>query len=518
MKSIKKILYGCFLILFALGIHAQKLDSLMQVFNGKSLTDSEKLKLIEDEHIYYNVSREASNNPDKAIEYITSLHNFIKDKNDKISTAITCDILGAAYTYKGEHFKGLDWFLKSLEIRESINDTVKAKNRALAASHTNIGEIYLEEKIYDKAHIYFLRSKEFSLKAKNNYSLSLAYINMGNLYIKTKKFDKAEQEFFNGINLVKEETSIRFLENSSTCYSSLGDLYFETGRIDKSITFYNKSLDSTQKADNLTVVNSYIGLGNVYKWKADSILKTKQTINRDLCLKAAKFSTKALKLAQKSGFLKEIAYSSKNLYDIYKTTDNVNKALEMHEVFVISNDSLNKLDAKKEIFRIEYNEQFEKEKLKNQLVLKEKAFKRNILIVLVSIVFIGVLLYFVRKNVLNKNERKRLLNELNELKSKSNSVIDIENEDKPKLDKEKIETFIGATLNPTDWQILNHLYENPSLTAKELGEKISLSTHGIYSSLKKMYGLFDLQKKNENQRLALVIMALKISGHNYFNK
>ena len=80
------------------------------------------------------------------------------------------------------------------------------------------------------------------------------------------------------------------------------------------------------------------------------------------------------------------------------------------------------------------------------------------------------------------------------------------------LDKEKIEKALGASLNKTDWNILLSLYNNPAISNPEIAKEISLSVDGVYSSLKKMYRLFNVKKGNENQRIAIVINAVRMSS------
>ena len=83
--------------------------------------------------------------------------------------------------------------------------------------------------------------------------------------------------------------------------------------------------------------------------------------------------------------------------------------------------------------------------------------------------------------------------------------------EKPMLNKSKIEGIIGATLNPTDWKILNELFNNPALGNKDLADKVSLSVEGTRSSLGKMYRHFNI-KTARNQRFILVMEAVKASN------
>jgi len=79
------------------------------------------------------------------------------------------------------------------------------------------------------------------------------------------------------------------------------------------------------------------------------------------------------------------------------------------------------------------------------------------------------------------------------------------------LSKTKIETGLGIKLNETDWKVLNILHKNPAIGNQELANEALLSVGGIRSSLTKLYKQFDV-KMARNQRLALVLKAIRVSG------
>ena len=109
-----------------------------------------------------------------------------------------------------------------------------------------------------------------------------------------------------------------------------------------------------------------------------------------------------------------------------------------------------------------------------------------------------------------KEEKERLLNEIEEL-SKTAHVRGEEAKIHP-LDKDKIESQINAKLNDSDWAIIMALYEEPAIDNRLLSEKVFLSYEGVRSSLKKMYGLFELSGGGKLMRFELLRLALKYSS------
>ena len=113
----------------------------------------------------------------------------------------------------------------------------------------------------------------------------------------------------------------------------------------------------------------------------------------------------------------------------------------------------------------------------------------------------------------NSTEKTSLLRQIELLKEKGAMRTLITEQDKEELvlDKEKIEAVLESNLNPTDWKILNAIFNNPVITKKAIAEEVSLSVEGVTSALRRMYVKFDLKKSN-NQKLALLMEATKISS------
>ena len=115
----------------------------------------------------------------------------------------------------------------------------------------------------------------------------------------------------------------------------------------------------------------------------------------------------------------------------------------------------------------------------------------------------------------NLNERNKLLHEIELLKERSltkmistNNALEIKD---AVLNKEKIEKAVNGKLNQTDWNALNAIFKNPSITNKEIAAEISMSYEGTCSSLRKMYKLFNL-KSSRNNKMTLILEATRISN------
>ena len=205
--------------------------------------------------------------------------------------------------------------------------------------------------------------------------------------------------------------------------------------------------------------------------------------------------------------------------------NNFKESLLMHELYLVTRDSLNSEASKKAVIRQEYKYEYEKKillekaKFTKQKELESLKHQRNILFILGwFVIFIAlsfVYLYF--KKLKRKLETKELLQELKFLKTQNllqiRRIVSDGITNKEKLNKKIIESKIDFQLNITDWNILNSLYNYPEISNVDIASEISLSVHGVRSSLKKMYNLFDINQSVRDQRILLVIEATRLSSN-----
>ena len=197
----------------------------------------------------------------------------------------------------------------------------------------------------------------------------------------------------------------------------------------------------------------------------------------------------------------------------------------MHELYVRTRDSINSEASKKATIRQKYKYEYEKKLLleranfNKQKELEFLKHQRNIFFILGGgVIFIALsFVYLHFKKLKRKSETKELLHELKFLKTQNllqiRRIVSDGITNKEKLNKEIIESKIDFQLNITDWNILNSLYNYPEISNIDIASEISLSVHGVRSSLKKMYNLFDINQSVRDQRILLVIEATRLSSN-----
>ena len=84
--------------------------------------------------------------------------------------------------------------------------------------------------------------------------------------------------------------------------------------------------------------------------------------------------------------------------------------------------------------------------------------------------------------------------------------------EEPKLNKAKIETYLGSVLGTTAWNILNIIFENPAVSNRTIANQLYLSSKGVNNLLRRMYMSFEVQSaSSKNLKVALMAKAVKIS-------
>lgn len=114
----------------------------------------------------------------------------------------------------------------------------------------------------------------------------------------------------------------------------------------------------------------------------------------------------------------------------------------------------------------------------------------------------------------SRSAKKKIKADLAELQNKALTSLPFTGEGEvisQQLDKKKVQEYISASLNETDWKLLQELALNANASNKYLAEQISISHEGVRSSLKKMYRLFKIEDDVVNKKMALILKVSAVS-------
>lgn len=400
----------------------------------------------------------------QAVEFYTSSLKIAEERDEKDIILNLLNNIGLVYKQQGDFTKALEYYSRSLENAREINDKA-----GIALVLNNIGSVHEDQGDDETAIDYYIQGLKIREQIGDQSGLVSSYINISSIYHDLKDYSKALEYQTHGLNLAEK---IGYKRGIAFSLRSMGATYLHWGKVPESVTS----------------------------------------------------SLQALSISQELGLVEEIKSSAETLHMAYDQMGNHAQSLKMYKLYIHMRDSIQNIDTQKEVIRQEFKYNYEKQALADSIAfarqreldtfaLETKQEKeRYALVILFTSLLIFVIVFFRIRFIKNLAEREKLLQEIRLLKVKTsvNLASLISTDEQPQLDKKKIESTINTSLNQSDWDILNALYNNPAIGNKEIAETVFLSVEGVRSSLKKMYRFFNIEK-SANQRVLLVIEAAKLS-------
>ncbi len=433
-----------------------------------------------------------------ALQAYTDAESVARSMGDSSRLASVYANRGNVHVQLNNYVEATRHFSEALEIHRQRGDVKGQRNMQMA-----LGNVFTLIDHFDLAKVqYEAVLKEIEGESDTGYFPGLLKLNMGWCEFKLGNFDEASELYLSSLEILEREEALFFLAG---CHDNLAAMRQEQGRMKEAM----------QHA--ITCTELYGDLGA----RGDELYGLLTIANLTLLFDPAE----ALRLAQdiQDELLKVPDYQSKSelyllLYQAFKELGDEPNALEMHEVFVLYEDSLQTEKHRLAVLRAAYEKdvehqlqavQWEGEQEQSRQEIKQ--LKTMLALVLGFLLVIGVLItYIVKIQRRHRDRRDDLMSQIEELHSNSGQKLIIES---PvfELDRVRLNQALGRTLNETDWKVLNILLDDPTLTNGGIAEKANLSIDGIGSSLRRMYGYFEV-KETKYKKMALLHSAMKISA------
>lgn len=370
--------------------------------------------------IYYDVQGQRDSSEvyfNKALRYSEqyALHNVhSKSLNN----------LGMFHWNKGEFKKALPYFFDALELLNKTESNEKRRKQFESKYRNNIGLIYQEMKLYEKA----IKSHHIALSTREKYDmrseLPPSYTNLGICY---RHLGKRDSAFYYLNKSLRVSTEEGLLKEQKIAHDNLGNVYQDAGEINQAIFHYNKSIQLGKELPN-TSNSDIITLGNLVH-----LYNTREEWNKSL---------KAIDLAE--NILEQDADAKRFAKDIFRNgaitffkTGNASKGEAYLEQFVTLQDStFTKENA--DLFA-EYEARFDSQEKERQLLQERNRTqqlelenlaseqtlvrqKNTIYLLIIGILFIGSAGYFFywRKRQKLKEEKNQAL-----LKAKTENIRNV---------------------------------------------------------------------------------------------
>lgn len=171
--------------------------------------------------------------PDSTIYYSKKAIEQVGLIGEKVKLAKPLNFLGVGYYYKGENVKAFDFYNKARDTALIYGDSIQY-GHAL----NSIGRIYFNQGNYVQAYDYFFRSLGVFQSLEDNQGISYGYKSLAELYQSQNNYQKALE-----MSLKTAE-----LREQTDNYSGLISIYLEIADIHKSSGDYTSALDYFDKA------------------------------------------------------------------------------------------------------------------------------------------------------------------------------------------------------------------------------------------------------------------------------
>ena len=436
------------------------------------------------------------NKKEEALNQYRLARNVAQNMNNSQLEAIVIGNFGNIHLDIGEYFEAIKFYneAKDIFVKENDYDGEGRMLNGIGAINTKIGNYDLALTHYNKALIAYNKAD------KSYLNIAVISMNIGLIHFYKKSFIKAENVFNDAIKILHPKNDIFYLKD---CYYMLGLIKLELNDIELADLYATKSLKLNKQLD--------IGAGIL----TSKILKAKILYETDKDRAVREIEGLLNQVSESSNLeMKQSVYEF--LYDAYKDYENWKLSLKMHELLLVYTDSIEQRKNSFKVVREEVKNEYKTKLYENQLKyendkaeLKIKQVKTTSFITVFFVIIISILLFFMILRIKQNTQRRNmLLEEIKLLKKQKFSSISENN--KFELNKQKLDNNIERVLNETDWAILNILIKEPTAMNKHIAEKANLSIDGVGSSLRRMYGYFEI-KETKYKKIALLHKVIKIS-------
>lgn len=324
-------------------------------------------------------------------------------KNERLSFLRTLagalNNIGFIYDDKGEIVKALDYYHKSLKIREKIDD-----KQGIAETFNNIGIIYINQGDLDRALDYYQKSLKVKVNLNDKKSLATTLNNIGAIY-RNKENIKLALYYYNQSLILRQEINDKV--GIAVSLSNIGTIYKAENKLDTALQFYHESLKIRQE------INDKLGLIKVHSNISDLELELNH-------IKSAKtHGLLSFQLAKELGLIEGIRNSSRFLSKVYKIEKNWEEAFKMQELYHEMKDSIRNTSTELNAIKQQSKYDLERAEQQNQLLVKEndiqqlKTVRNRILAIffIVAFIFALIIVFYMYRGY----RKKVVINELLEI-------------------------------------------------------------------------------------------------------
>lgn len=287
--------------------------------------------------------------------------------------------IGFIYNYKGDIPNALDYYHRSLKLKEEIGD-----KKGISTSFNNIGLIIYYQGDLSKALEYFLKSLKLKEEIGDKNGIANSLNNIGSIYDEQGKINKAMEYY---VKCLKIQEEIGSKKGIALSYNNIGFLYNKQAKFSKALEYYYKSLKLREE------INDMEGVATTLSNIAKCMIVNGQTSD------ALFYAKRAMEASKELGFPENIKSTASSLKVIYLKQKKYKDAFEMYELEIKMRDSINNEVNQKASLKKQLQYDYAKKELvtkaeqdKKDVIANEEKQKQQIITNAISTGFIIVLI------------------------------------------------------------------------------------------------------------------------------
>ena len=408
--------------------------------------------------------------------------------------------IGIYHVYMGHYDSTEVYFLKALEMRRELNDSI-----GMGASLNNLGNVIMSKGDYDKATSYYIEALKLREQINDSAGIASSTNNLGMIFYKQQIFDDAIHYYHQALRINRLQNN---LKKEALILLNLGNIYDETFQLDSSLFYYQKSITVGESSGDLRVIAMAYGNLGVTQQKLENYVLAEEYLSKALKIRiesndlegqailynnlgavsigtkkyneAINYFNQSLELSKQIGYLETSRDNYLGLADAYEKLKQFEESLLAHQKFNSIKDSLLNEVTNEQIALL--NTQFETEKKEKEIAAQQleisaqllQVKQRNYLLLglVLLIVFIAITGGFIYR--IQKQKQLKLYEE-NLLKDEI-ALINIQN----KLHEERL--IISRDLHDNIGSQLTFIIssvDNMSFIFNDLDDKLKQKLIGI---------------------------------------
>lgn len=402
---------------------------------------------------------------DQSDSLVNIAYDFFMKGSNAQRKALALYHRAALYEEKNQTENALTYYLEAVDIIDTIND-----DRLRYLIYAKIAFIYSNRKLYDYADTYMEKAMKCALSSQDNYYIANSYNNMARLNYAKKNYTLAIKYY---------------------------DKAIEFGRINQNQVLLNNTI---QEKTSILIKQGKIKEAQLM---IDTLKHSKQASQTHLVLG---YLYAELNQVDSAYFYLNKASLSDNIYTqrtTFQALFNLSKRIKDYEnnsIYTVKlwnvQDSINKIERNRVL--IEMQEKYNQQKVINE---KNKAERRGLIILCISMGIIGIIVACYQGIVLHKNkeleDKREELSRLQERVNENNSKI-VQNKKRLEMVAEVAPEDITEELQEKEAVIKNMQQQNENLQRENdrLQDKIEEHIAVLQKKSNDSERLNDLVKRN----------------------